>query len=206
MRISLNPFFSASRRAFDTLKGVETQNPDTNQEELAEVPQEIAADTPTDSSLAALTTERDQLLADKAELHDMVLRGRAEFDNFRRRVERERVESWQAATAAAVKELLPVLDDFERALQVKTADENYSKGVELIFNRFFESLKKLGLETMETVGQPFDPNVHEAIGRVEMPVAVDGTVIAEMQKGYNFKGKLLRPAWVQVAVNPQEQK
>lgn len=167
---------------------METQNPEPNPE-VSSVPEDLAA-------------ERDQLLVEKADLQDLLLRSRAEFDNFRRRAERERSEYVQYASMDMVKTLLPVLDDFERALQVKTADENYARGVELIYNRLAELLKKAGLEPIETVGKPFDPNQHEAIGRVESTEHEDQTVVGEMQKGYNFKGKLLRPAWVQVSVKP----
>ena len=175
---------------------METQNPETTQPDGAEVSLELTPE----ARLVELTAERDRLAAEKADLQDRVLRQIAEFDNFRRRTERDRVEFYQNATAGVVRDLLPVLDDFERALQVKTADENYAKGVELIYNRLSETLKKLGLEPVESLGRPFDPNLHEAIGRVESADAEDGTVIGEMQKGYNFKGKLLRPSWVQVAV------
>jgi len=186
----------APRCPFVKLKAVETQNPEMTQPEGSEVSLELTQET----RLAELTAERDRLAAEKADLQDRVLRQMAEFDNYRRRTERDRVEFYRNATAETVRELLPVLDDFERALQVKTADENYAKGVELIYTRFFECLKKLGLEPIESLGRPFDPNLHEAVGRVESADGEDGTVIGEMQKGYNFKGKLLRPAWVQVAV------
>lgn len=165
-------------------------------------PSELPGPNETDPQLAALLAERDQLTADKAELQDRLLRTRAEFDNLRRRTERERSEYLQFAAMDLVRELLPVLDDFERALQVNTSDEIYAKGVVLIYNRLFDSLKKLGLEPIETAGQKFDPNLHEAIGRVETEDADDQTILGEMQRGYNFKGKLLRPAWVQVAVKP----
>jgi molecular chaperone GrpE len=161
---------------------------------------EVSLELTPEARLVELAAERDRLAAEKADLQDRLLRQIAEFDNFRRRTERDRVEFYQNAAASVVRDLLPVLDDFERALQVKTADENYAKGVNLIYNRFFETLKKLGLEPVESLGRPFDPNLHEAIGRVESADAEDGTVIGEMQKGYNFKGKLLRPSWVQVAV------
>jgi molecular chaperone GrpE len=98
--------------------------------------------------------------------------------------------------------LLPVLDDFERALKAPATDSDYVKGVTLIYNRFFDTLKKMGLEPVETAGQKFDPNLHEAIGRVESDDVEDQTIVGEMQRGYLFKGKLLRPAWVQVSVKP----
>ncbi len=101
-----------------------------------------------------------------------------------------------------VRDVLPVLDDFDRALKVETSDRNYAKGVELIYQRLYESLKKMGLEPIESTGKPFDPNLHQAVERVETDEAKDQTVLGEFQKGYNFKGKLLRPAMVRVAVKP----
>jgi molecular chaperone GrpE len=154
-------------------------------------------------SLAAVTAERDQLAAEKADLHDRLLRTRAEFENARRRAERERSDYLQFAAMDLVRDILPILDDFERALKVETADRNYAKGVELIYQRMAESLKKLGLEPIETEGRQFDPNLHQAVERVPMDDAEgaeDQTILGEFQRGYNFKGKLLRPAMVRVAV------
>jgi molecular chaperone GrpE len=179
---------------------VDTQKPDTNISDVspdAGLPSETV-----EGKLAAVTAERDRLLAEKAESADRLLRARAEFENARRRSERERSEFLQFAAMDLVKELLPVLDDFERALQVETADRNYAKGVELIYQRLYEALKKLGLEPIETVGRQFDPNLQQAVERVETDEAEDQTVLGEFQKGYTFKGKLLRPAMVRVAVNP----
>ena len=105
-----------------------------------------------EGQLAALAAERDQLAAEKADLQDRLLRARAEFDNARRRAERERSDFLQFAAMDLVRDILPVLDDFERALKVETADRDYAKGVELIYQRLFETLKKLGLEPIETAG------------------------------------------------------
>jgi molecular chaperone GrpE len=158
-------------------------------------------DTP-EGRFAALAAERDQLLNERADLNDRLLRARAEFDNARRRAERERSDYLQYACTDMVRNLLPVLDDFERALKVETADKEYAKGVELIYQRLYDSLKKIGLEPIETAGKQFDPNHHEAVQRVETEERDDQAILEEFQKGYNFKGKLLRPAWVKVAVKP----
>jgi molecular chaperone GrpE len=95
---------------------------------------------------------------------------------------------------------LPILDDFERALGVETTDKEYARGIELIYQRTLDTLKKLGLEAMETQGTTFDPNVHHAIEMVNTEEAEDQSVLGEFQRGYRFKGKLLRPALVRVAV------
>jgi molecular chaperone GrpE len=176
---------------------VEPQNPEAKDLNVSEVAAEAAPEPAAEAQPAA---ERGPYAAEKADLEDRLLRARAEFDNFRRRAERERSEFLQFASMDLVRELLPVLDDFERALQAPTADAEYAKGVELIYNRFSEILKKMGLEPVETAGRKFDPNLHEAIGRVESDEVEDQTIVGAMQRGYLFKGRLLRPAWVRVAV------
>ena len=155
------------------------------------------------SALAAITGERDQLAAEKADLQDRYMRGQAEFQNFRKRVERERVELFEYASTEAVRSLLPVIDDFERALKVESSDKVYVSGIELIYQRLYEALKKLGLEPIVSQGKPFDPQIHHAIEMVETNEAPDHTVLDEFQRGYNFKGRLLRPAMVKVAVQPK---
>jgi molecular chaperone GrpE len=150
----------------------------------------------------SLTAERDKLAAENADLQNRLKYARAEFENARRRAERERSEYLQFAAMDLVKDILPILDDFERALKVETTDRNYAKGVELIYQRMSDTLKKLGLEPIETAGQKFDPNLHQAVERVETDEADDQSILAEYQRGYNFKRKMLRPAMVKVAVKP----
>jgi len=155
-----------------------------------------------EAQIAALTAERDQLAADKADLKDRLLRALADFDNFRRRAERDRSEYVQFAAMEMVRDLVPILDDFRRAVKVETADKKYAKGIELIDQRLFETLKKAGLEPIEAAGKQFDPNLHQAVDRVQSEDLPDQTILEEYQSGYNFKGKLLRPAMVKVAVKP----
>lgn len=158
------------------------------------------------AQLEAIAAERDRLAAANEELKDRLLRRQADFENFRRRVERERMEFFEYAAMGSIRALLPVLDDFERALAAApgkdTPPEDYVKGIKMIYRRFSDELKKLGLEPIESVGKPFDPNVHHAIETVPTEEAEDHTVLEELQKGYNFKGKLLREAMVRVAVKP----
>jgi molecular chaperone GrpE len=187
-------------RGFGKLKVVDTPNPEPNVSDVSEdenLPVETA-----EGRIAALTAERDQLAGAKADLEDRMLRARAEFDNARRRGERERSEFLQFAAMDLIKELLPVVDDFERALKVETLGRDYTRGVELIYQRLLETLKKIGLEPIDTTGQRFDPNLHQAVDRVETEEADDMAILSEYQRGYNFKGKLLRPAMVKVAVRP----
>lgn len=161
------------------------------------------ADVDSAASLEAITAERDRLSAENAELQDRFLRFQAEFQNFRKRVDKDRLELSEYASMEACRTLLPILDDFERAFQTETADKTYAQGMELIRQRLFDTLKKLGLEPMVVQGEPFDPHVHHAVEMVETEDAPDHTVLAEFQRGYNFKGRLLRPAMVKVAVAPK---
>ena len=166
--------------------------------------QDTAPEIDPPEALAAVTEERDRLAAEKTEMHDRYLRAQAEFQNLRRRVEKERVEFHEYAAMEVVRGLLPILDDFERALKTEHVNSDYAKGMEMIYQRFSEALKKTGLEPIESVGQTFDPHVHEAVERVETGEAPDGAVLDEHRRGYNFKGRLLRPAWVKVAVAPAQ--
>jgi molecular chaperone GrpE len=154
----------------------------------------------TNSPETAAPADFERLRAERDELKDMLLRRQAEFDNFRKRTERERIELSQYASMDVVRDLLPVLDDFERALTADSGSPEYAKGVQMIYNRMAESLKKTGLEPIEAVGKPFDPHLHQAIDRVETNDVPDHTVLGEFQRGYFFKGKLLRPSMVKVAV------
>lgn len=159
------------------------------------------------AELNVVTAERDKLLAEKQELFDRLLRNQAEFENARRRTERERSEFIQYAGTEMVREVLPVVDDFERALQsgaglAEGPAKDYIKGFELIYQRLLDRLTKLGLEPIEAAGKVFDPNLHQAVDRAETDELPDQTVLSEYQRGYMFKGRLLRPSMVKVAVHP----
>ena len=159
--------------------------------ELVETPESIAL-------------ERDRLAAEKTELQNAILRLAAEFDNSRKRVERERADLIEYAAADAVKALLPVLDDLERAVKAQPVGKAHSaaglgKGLELIYQRMYDALAKLGLQPIEAQGQPFDPNLHHAIEMVHGDEYEQPTVVDELQRGYTLKGRLLRPAMVRVA-------
>jgi molecular chaperone GrpE len=156
--------------------------------------------------VAALTAERDRIAAEKAELYDRFVRRQAEFENFRKRVEREKGELIAGAGMELTRQLLPILDDFERAITHEISDAEYAKGIELIYQRLFETLTKAGLEPIATEGQKFDPYVHHAMEMVETDEVEDHTILAELLRGYNFRGKLLRPAMVRVAVAPSSGK
>jgi molecular chaperone GrpE len=144
--------------------------------------------------------ELDRLTREKRDLQELIQRRQAEFENYKKRVERERGELFEFASMDTAKALLPILDDFERALKVESADKEYARGMELIYQRLYESLKKMGLEPISTEGTLFDPHLHHAVDMVDSPDSPDQTILEEYQRGYNFKGRLLRPAMVKVAV------
>lgn len=153
--------------------------------------------------MEAVRAERDRLLDEKNELMDRLLRRQAEFDNFRRRAEREKADVLEYANTETVRAILPILDDFERALKVDCTGKEYARGMELIYQRLLDGLKKLGLEPISAKGLKFDPNLHHAVDMVETDDAEDHTVLDEYQQGYNFRGRPLRPAMVKVAVKKQ---
>lgn len=158
---------------------------------------EIEAGDPTE--LQTLVEERDRALAEKGELFDRFQRAQAEFENARRRMAREVDEAREYAASGVVEALLPVLDDFERALESESVDPELQKGLELIHSRLFDSLKRYGLEPIEA-GE-FDPNLHQAVDRAPAQGDEEDQAILEVyRKGYMFKDRLLRAAMVKVAV------
>jgi molecular chaperone GrpE len=144
--------------------------------------------------------ELEQVQRERDDFKDRWLRKSAEFDNYRKRVERERREQADQSVVDLLQELLLVVDDFDRALTV-SGDEGgaYRKGVELIHAKLHDLLRKQGVRPMETVGADFDPNVHMAVMHEESPDHREGEVISELQKGYYLHDRLLRPAMVKVA-------
>jgi len=155
--------------------------------------------------LEALRAERDARAREAAEAQDRYLRTLAEFENFRRRTTREREDWRRQAQEALLTEILPALDNFDRALAVPPArgtDPAFRTGVELIHREFLTALERLGVRPFVSVGQPFDPTRHEAVSRVERADVEDHTVVAETVRGYQFQDRVLRPAQVVVAVQP----
>jgi len=148
------------------------------------------------------TSQIARLAEEKAELQDLLQRRQAEFDNYRRRTDREKSDFAQYAATELIREILPIADDFERALAADSGSKEYAKGIEMIYNRLTDTLKKLGLEPIETAGKSFDPHIHQAVEKVQAADASDNSILGEFQKGYFFKGKLLRPSMVRVAVRP----
>ncbi|MDX9991257.1 MAG: nucleotide exchange factor GrpE [Anaerolineales bacterium] len=130
---------------------------------------------------------------------DGLQRERADFTNFRRRVEAERSQTWAQASAETIKKILPVLDDLERASANRPAGDSWAEGIEIIIRKFESILEKDGVIRIEALGQPFDPNLHEAIMQEESSEYESGTVTAILQQGYLYREQVLRPAMVKVA-------
>jgi len=148
-----------------------------------------------EAELQKVKAERDSLL-------DRLARAQAEFENARRRASKEQQDFRDFALADTIKTLLPVVDNFERALQSKSESADFRSGVELIYKQLQDVLTKLGVRPIPAKGEQFDPHVHEAVEMVETSDAADHEVVEEWQRGYKFKDRLLRPAMVKVAKNP----
>jgi molecular chaperone GrpE len=147
------------------------------------------------AQIDALTRERD-------DLYDRLLRKTAEFDNYRKRVDRERREQADHVVTGLLSDLLAIMDDFERALESDAGDEqdtSYRKGVELIHAKLQDLLRKRGVRPIEALGADFDPTLHQAVLHEESPEHREGEVIGELRRGYMLNDRLLRPAMVKVA-------
>jgi len=169
----------------ETAPADENENTEQTNEEAAEQTDDISS------------RLEEQLAQEK----DRYLRLLAEYDNFRKRSVQEKLNAASDATAKAVMDFLSVIDNFERALNAETADENYKKGISMIFGQFNDILKKLGVEEIEARNMPFDPNLHHAVNQVEDENFGENTVCQVFQKGYKLNGKVVRCAMVAVA-NP----
>jgi molecular chaperone GrpE len=146
-------------------------------------------------------SEAEKLRAERDLLVDRLARMQAEFDNARKRAQREQQDYRDYALTDAIKTLIPVMDSFDRALQSSPAKSEFHLGVELIHKQLQDALAKIGVQPIAAKGQPFDPRFHEAIEMVDTEDARDNEVIDELQRGYKLKDRLLRPAMVRVARN-----
>jgi len=151
-----------------------------------------------------VSDELEKLAAEKSDLKNTLIRLQADFDNYRKRTERERHAERHRGAEVIVESILPVLDGFERAISSHrdAAHNEYREGFQLIRKQLLDALSKHGLQKIDAVGKPFDPNFHHAIERVETAEQPDDAVLEELQSGYIFHGKVLRPAMVRVAANP----
>jgi molecular chaperone GrpE len=162
-----------------------------------------------DAKAVAADTEREdaevaKLATDLEDLRQTLLRRQADFDNYRKRIEKERTEDTKRATARLIEGLIPVIDGFEHALAAhrEAEYESYRKGFELIYKQLLDNLARLGVERIDPAGKMFDPHLHQAMDRAETSDHEDGAILQVFQPGYIFHGRVLRPAMVRVAVHP----
>ncbi len=166
--------------------------------EAEEVEQELVDDLPEEENL---DQKYQQLETEKNELYDKHLRLQAEYDNFRKRTQREKAADLTYKSQQLATELLPVIDNFERALQATTKDEStksFIEGMEMIYRNLLSVLELEGIEVIPAVGQEFDPTIHQAVVQVEDDQYESNVVVEELQKGYRLKDRVLRPAMVKV--------
>jgi molecular chaperone GrpE len=159
------------------------------------------SDPPESAEAATLAEQVARLQGEKDELMQTLVRRQADFENYRKRIERERQEDRRHGTGRLIEDLLPVLDAFERALKAHDdpAYEEYLKGLELIYQQLWGALSRHGLERIDAAGKPFDPHYHQAIERVESNEHPEGTVLEVLQDGFLFHGRVVRPSIVRVS-------
>jgi molecular chaperone GrpE len=191
--VKINVDINKSKINVGINKGADSSDPEQSAEAQA-----VAADS------AKADAEMAKVTADLEELRQTLLRRQADFDNYRKRIEKERFEDSKRATARVLEGLIPVIDGFEHALAAhrEAEYENYRKGFELIYKQLLDSVTKLGAERIDPVGKVFDPHLHQAVDRLETTEHDDGTILQVFQPGYVFHGRVLRPAMVRVAVHP----
>jgi molecular chaperone GrpE len=170
----------------------EVVTPDTNSESISNG--EVSADTTSADPI-------QKLIAEKQEMMNTLVRRQADFENFKKRVEKEKVQDRQRGIEIMIEQMLPVLDAFDRALAgpVTGGNADYRQGFEMIRAQMWNGLAKQGLVRIETDGKEFDPNLHHAIESVPGTEHAEGIVVGEMQPGYMFNGRVLRPAMVRVS-------
>jgi len=156
---------------------------------------------PADPGSDAITALLEATIKERDGLRDQLLRAAADFDNYRKRMERERRDVFDYAAMEIITEVLPVVDDLERALDQPSSPEvaAYRQGVELVHRKMLDLLKKRGVTPVLAAGEPFDPNIHEAVVHEVSENHAEGTVTGELRRGYRLKDRLLRPAMVKVA-------
>ncbi|URN94341.1 MAG: nucleotide exchange factor GrpE [Candidatus Pristimantibacillus lignocellulolyticus] len=172
-----------------------------NHEEMDETTQH-AAQEPQVNEVTEVDSQTAELLAQLDEAGQKLLRVQADYDNFRRRTQKEKEELAKYASAKLVENLLPTVDNFDRAIAASAANQDYdalAKGVDMIYRLLMSTMEAEGLSTMETIGQPFNPEYHQAVMTVETDEYEEGIIVEELQKGFLIKDKVIRPAMVKVS-------
>lgn len=173
-----------------------------SEENKIETPEEEVSTAETEeTAVETEPSEEEKLRKELSDTKDLYLRTVAEYDNFRKRTAKEKIEIYGDATLKAVSEILSVIDNFERAIAVETSDENFKKGVTMIFNQYLEILKKLGVSEIKAKGEEFNPEFHHAVQQIEDENLGENVVATVFQKGYMLGDKVIRPSMVVVA-NP----
>ena len=194
-------------------RGNGRDKPPAVREEVVEAPaaspSEATGDDPGEGALTAVedaapaaatpTEDPEVLRRERDTLREQLLRRRAEFENFKKRVERDRSQAAFEAAAAIFRELVPTVDNLERALASGADEDTLRQGVELSYRELLTLLEGQGVEVHDPVGRPFDPRIHQALMHEAAPGFAEGTVVAVFRKGYSYKDRLLRPALVKVA-------
>ncbi len=192
---------SAPPEALPEAEGCQAE--ETEQAEQAEqAPAQGAEATQAAEEAERVSEEVEALRQKVAELEDKYLRALAELQNVRRRAEMEKAQQLEYANERLLRELLPVVDDLERALAHETDYETLLQGVRMILDKLRSVLSAFGVEPIEAEGKPFDAYLHEAVERVETAEVEEGTIVEEVERGYKYKDRLLRPSRVKVAVAP----
>jgi molecular chaperone GrpE len=192
---------AAMREALNAVENATAEGPTKKDAEkgIELVPEESQPEE-ADFDSSGVGPEVDQLRAEVADLRDRSARTLADFDNFRKRAEKERDEDRRFATSEVFRQLLPVIDNLERALSAEGSEEDLKVGVNLILRQIKDVLTSSGVERVPALGELFDPQFHEAVSRHEDPSVKEPTVSLEMQSGYTLHGRLLRPSIVKVAM------
>ncbi|MBO8156028.1 MAG: nucleotide exchange factor GrpE [Bacillaceae bacterium] len=166
-----------------------------------ETDQEEASTDEVSEDVNALTNELEQVKREKDDLYDRLLRLQADYENYRRRTKKERENDLKYKSQSVIMELLPVLDNFERALQIEVSDEkakSFVDGIQMVHRQLKDALAKEGLEEIPTVGEQFDPHLHQAVMQVQDEEKESNEIVEELQKGYKLKDRIIRPAMVKV--------
>lgn len=179
----------------------EAENPETANPEAENPAEEAAAEekSPVNEELEKAKADLEAAQKELAEYKDKYLRLMAEYDNFRKRSVKEKADIYPEATAKAVEAFLPMADNFERALSTETTDEKYKSGVKVIYSQLGEAFKSLGVEVIDRVGETFDPNLENAVSRIEDENLGENVVAQVFQKGYKRGDRVIRHAMVVVA-------
>ena len=192
----------------ETVITEEDTETDIQENELkSENDEDKSSDQPTDTlekeeaeSTETLQKEKDKLVEEIEQLKDRLLRNQAEFENFKRRTQKEKTAERKYKAEELALELLPILDNFERALQTDVSEENkgFVEGMQMVYNQLQTALKSQGVEQIETVNKEFDPTYHHAVMQIEDEKFESNIIVEELQKGYMLKDKVIRPAMVKV--------